>query len=78
MMKQENSLDLTDPSAAWADVFHSLGLPAYQVRIEAKDNMVCIQAPPEDFVRILDPTIRPVLVKHGKSLGYRFVTLDLG
>ena len=78
MMKQEQSLDLTDPSAAWVEVFQSLGLPAYRIRVEAKDKMVCIQAPPEDFARLLDPAIRPILVKHGKSLGYRFVTLDLG
>ena len=77
-MKQENSLDFTDPSAAWVEVFQSLGLPAYRVRVEAKDKMACIQAPPEDFARILDPAIRSILVKHGKSLGYRFVTLDLG
>ena len=32
-----------DPSAAWATVFRSLGLPLYQVRVE--DKTVCIQAP---------------------------------
>jgi len=67
-----------DPSDAWVEIFQSLGLPAYRVRVEAKDKIVCIQAPPEDFPRLLDPAIRPVLVKHGKSLGYRFVTLDMG
>ena len=65
-----------DPSAAWVAVFHSLGLPSYQVRIE--DKMACIEAPPEDRPRLLDPTIRAVLVAHGKSLGYQFTTLDLG
>ena len=77
-MKQEPTLEQTDPSAAWVEVFQSLGLPAYPVRVEAKDKMVCIQAPHEDFARILDPAIRPILIKHGKSLGYRFITLDLG
>ena len=67
-----------DPSDAWVAIFQSLGLPAYRVRVEAKDKMVCIQAPPEDFPRLLAPAIRPVLVKHGKLLGYRFVTLDIG
>ena len=67
----------TDPSEAWVAIFQSLGLPIYRVRVEAKDKMVCIQAPPEDFPRLLDPAVRPVLVKHGKSLGYRFVTLDM-
>jgi hypothetical protein len=67
----------TDPSVAWVEIFQSLGLRAYPVRVETKDNMVCIQAPPEDFPRLLDPAVRPILVKHGKSLGYRFVTLDM-
>ncbi|MGH7965889.1 MAG: hypothetical protein ACRERD_29405 [Candidatus Binatia bacterium] len=65
----------TDPSTAWTAVFQSLGLPPYHVRIE--DGMVCIEAPPEDFTRLLDPAVRPVLVAHGKALGYLFVTLDL-
>jgi hypothetical protein len=72
-----SSAAAVDPSAAWVAIFQSLGLPAYRVRVETKDNMVCIQAPSEDFPRLLDPAIRPVLVKHGKSLGYRFVTLDM-
>ena len=65
----------TDPSAAWATVFRSLGLPLYQVRVE--DKTVCIQAPVEDQVKLLEPAIRNSLVAHGKALGYRFVTLDL-
>ena len=77
-MNKEQPPDSIDPSAAWTEVFQSLGLPAYRVRVETKDKMACIQAPPEDFARLLDPAIRPILVKHGKSLGYRFVTLDLG
>jgi hypothetical protein len=77
-MNDEQTPIATDPSAAWVEVFQSLGLPAYRIRVEAKDKMACIQAPHEDFARLLDPAIRPVLVKHGKSLGYRFVTLDLG
>ena len=65
-----------DPSVAWEPVFGRLNLPPYRVRIE--DQMVCIEAPPEDRPKLLDPAIRPVLVAHGKSLGYRFITLDLG
>ena len=64
-----------DPSAAWATVFRSLGLPLYQVR--AEDKTVCIQAPAEDRVRLLEPAVRNSLVAHGKALGYQFVTLDL-
>jgi len=66
----------TDPSAAWVPVFHSLGLPAYHVRVEGR--IACIEAPPEDFARLLDREIRAALVKHGKSLGYLFITLDMG
>jgi len=66
----------TDPSAAWVSVFDSLGLPAYQVRVEGR--IACILAPHEDFAHLLDPTIRSALVKHGKTLGYLFVTLDMG
>jgi hypothetical protein len=74
--KPDRSPPDPDPSAAWIPVFRSLGLPSYQVRIE--DKMACIEAPPEDRPRLLDPTIRSALVAHGKSLGYQFTTLDLG
>jgi len=80
IMKSDPSPTLVspeDPSAAWVSVFQSLGLPTYRVRVETRDKMVCIQAPPGDFVRLLDPSVRPILIKHGKSLGYRFVTLDM-
>jgi hypothetical protein len=66
----------TDPSAAWMPVFQSLGLPAYRVRVEGR--IACIIAPREDFARLLDPAVRSALVKHGKALGYLFVTLDMG
>jgi len=66
----------TDPSAAWASVFQLLGLPSYRVRVEGR--IACIEAPREDFARLLDPAVRPVLLKHGKTLGYLFVTLDMG
>ena len=66
----------TDPSAAWVPVFRSLGLPPYRVRIQ--DKMACIEAPPQDRPKLLDPAIRTALVAHGKTLGYRFITLDLG
>ncbi len=64
-----------EPSAAWEPVFRTLGMPLYQVRTE--DRMALIQAPPEDFARILVPEVREVLLQHGKSLGYLFVMLDL-
>lgn len=64
-----------DPSAAWASVFRGLGLPAYSVK--ADDDTVRIVAPAEDCARLLEDEIREPLIRHGKSLGYRFVTLDL-
>jgi hypothetical protein len=66
----------TDPSAGWVLVFQSLGLPAY--RVHAEETMACIEAPPEDYERLLAPHVRTVLVDHGKALGYRFITIDLG
>lgn len=64
-----------DPSAVWVSIFQSLGLPLYQVRVE--DRIALIQAPPEDFARLLVPEVREKLLRHGKSLGYLFVTLDM-
>lgn len=64
-----------DPSAAWVAVFRGLGLPAYPV--EADDGTVRIVAPAEDCARLLEDEIREPLIRHGKALGYRFVTLDL-
>ena len=65
-----------DTSSEWAPVFHSLGLPAYQIRVE--DDTVSIVAPAPDCPKLLSPEIRQPLAKHGKSLGYRFITLDIG
>ena len=78
MMKQEQSPRSHDPSELGSRSFNHSDFLTYRVRVEAKDKMVCIQAPPEISPRLLDPAIRPILVKHGKSLGYRFVTLDMG
>ena len=64
-----------DPSVAWAAVFHGLGLPAYPVEVD--DDTVRIVAPAEDCARLLEDEIRDPLIRHGKALGYRFVTLDL-
>jgi len=78
-MKPDTPISLaseTDPSTAWMPVFQSLGLPAYRVRVEGR--IACIAAPREDFARLLNPVVRSVLLKHGKALGYLFVTLDMG
>ncbi len=64
-----------DPTAAWASIFQALGLPLYRVHVEAR--IALIQAPPEDFARLLVPEMREALIQHGKALGYLFVTLDM-
>ena len=64
-----------NPSAAWAPLFQSLGLPLYHVQVE--DRTALIQAPPKDFARLLVPEVREALQQYGKSLGYLFVTLDM-
>ena len=71
---QHNPAD--DPSAAWVSIFLDLGFPAYPVRVE--DETVCIMAPAEDCQHLLEKDIREVLIAHGKALGYRFITLDIG
>ena len=65
-----------DPSAAWVEIFRELGFPAYPVRVDG--DMVCIMAPAADCPRLLEETIREPLIQHGKALGYRFITLDIG
>ncbi len=82
-MKDQNTdptqtlkVDQGDPSAAWVEIFRELGFPAYPVRVEG--NMVCIMAPAADCPRLLAETVREPLIKHGKALGYRFITLDIG
>lgn len=64
-----------DPTAAWAPIFQSLGLPLYRVHVE--ERIALIQAPPEDFARLLVPEMREALLRRGKALGYLFVTLDM-
>lgn len=78
-MKPEHSPPVetgaSDPSAAWAAVFRGLGLPAYPVKVDG--DTVRIVAPAEDCAWLLQDEIREPLIRHGKALGYRFVTLDL-
>lgn len=64
-----------DPSTPWVEIFRKLGLPAYPVRVEG--DMVSILAPAEDCRRLLKDEMREPLIRHGKALGYRFITLDL-
>jgi len=65
-----------DPTAAWAPIFQSLGLPLYHVEV-VEDRIALIQAPTEDFARLLVPAVRDALYQQGKALGYLFVTFDM-
>jgi PP-loop superfamily ATP-utilizing enzyme len=75
MAEKEQVLHTADPSAAWEPLFQALGLPLY--RVHAEDRIALIQAPQEDYERLLQPEVRAALFQHGKSLGYLFVTLDM-
>lgn len=75
MAEKERVLHPGDPSIAWEPLFQALGLPHY--RVLAEDRIALIQAPPEDYERLLLPEVRAALFQHGRSLGYLFVTLDM-
>jgi hypothetical protein len=75
MVEKRQVLHVEDPSAAWAPLFQALGLPLYRVHVE--DRIALIQAPREDYARLLLPEVRAALLQHGRSLGYLFVTLDM-
>jgi hypothetical protein len=75
METKGQQLPTADPSTAWEPLFQSLGLPLYRVRVH--ERIALIQAPLEDYAKLLVPAVRAALFQHGKSLGYLFVTLDM-
>lgn len=75
MAEKERVLHPGDPSVAWEPLFQALGLPHY--RVHEQNRIALIQAPPEDYERLLRPEVRATLLQHGRSLGYLFVTLDM-
>jgi len=52
------------------------GLREFRVRHEAND-LARLELPPETLARFIDPEIRQKVVEHLKSLGFKFVTIDL-
>ena len=53
----------------------SLGLRQYRVRLH--DSLARIETEPEEMQRLTDPEVRGALIKRFRSLGFRYVTLDL-
>jgi len=56
---------------------HALGLVQVRVRLHPGD-LARIEVLLEDLTRLADPDVRVPLVDHFRSLGFRFVTLELG
>ncbi len=55
---------------------HRLNLPEVRVRYHRGD-MARVEVPVTDLARLAEPELAAQLVSHFKSLGFRFVTLDL-
>jgi uncharacterized protein len=48
-----------------------------QIRVRHHDRIVRIELDPEEMMRIWQEDLLDGIVKHFKSLGFKFVTLDL-
>jgi pyridinium-3,5-biscarboxylic acid mononucleotide sulfurtransferase len=57
------------------DVLHSFGFRHCRVRHHG--DVARIELPPEDLARALGPDVRAALVRDLKSIGYRYVSVDL-
>jgi uncharacterized protein len=57
-------------------LFREQGFPEYRVRCHAED-LARIEVPPSEIERLFDSKLRHHLVRAMKSLGFRFVTIDL-
>jgi uncharacterized protein len=55
---------------------NSLGLREFRVRLH-EGELARIEVPPGEVVRLAEPNVRDELVERLKSLGFKFVTLDL-
>lgn len=53
------------------------GLGFRELRVRHHDNLARIEAPVDELVRFLDPVLRQQVDEHFRSLGYKYVTLDL-
>ncbi len=57
------------------DFLRNMGLE--RLRLRTHDEIARIEIPPEDFSRFLEPEINKIAIGHLKSLGYKYITLDL-
>lgn len=48
-----------------------------QLRVRHHDTVARIEVEPQDLPRLVDPQVREQVVRHLRSLGYTYVTLDL-
>lgn len=53
----------------------SLGLKQYRVRLH--DSLARIETEPKEMQRLTDPEVREALIRRFRSLGFRYVALDL-
>jgi uncharacterized protein len=61
--------------AAEETLHHSLGLR--QLRVRDHYPVARVEVPPEEIARLAQPHARVVVVEHLRTLGYRYVSLDL-
>lgn len=57
------------------DVLQSLGFRHCRVRHHG--DVARVEIPPEEMLRIVEPSVREALVRDLKAIGYRYVSLDL-
>lgn len=73
--KTQITLDILKKIAEGEQYLHSLGIS--QVRLRHHDHIARIEAGTKDMNIIVKDTVRLQIVNHLKSLGYRYVTMDL-
>ena len=57
------------------DLLRSLGFR--ELRVRHHEDLARVEVPPGELARLVEPETRQALVDGLKSLGYRYVTLDL-
>lgn len=71
---------ITDEDLAKVDAAESFLADLHlagSIRVRHHGNIVRIEVDPENFPKLVDPAIYPRVVEKLKSLGYKYVTLDL-
>jgi len=64
---------MIDQAEQW---LRGLGLRVLRVRYH-KGDMARVEVPPDDLPRLLDPAVRPEMIRAFLALGFKYVTLDL-